>query len=83
MTVTEQEEKMASAGSDLARIKSIEARIDTLYNEDLREICRAYGQQVSGNKAVLQKRCKKGKSVASHRERRLDLRAPVTFTTND
>nr|POE65077.1 hypothetical protein CFP56_34745 [Quercus suber] len=36
---------------------SVEARIKTLVNPDLKEICKAYGYQVSGTKAVLQKRC--------------------------
>ena len=36
---------------------NLEARIKTLINSDLKEICKAYGYQVSGTKAVLQKRC--------------------------
>ncbi|KAF2212066.1 hypothetical protein CERZMDRAFT_19586, partial [Cercospora zeae-maydis SCOH1-5] len=36
---------------------SVETRIKTLVNNDLKEICRAYNYQVSGQKSALQKRC--------------------------
>ncbi|KAK5134900.1 hypothetical protein LTR08_005990 [Meristemomyces frigidus] len=35
----------------------VETKCRTLINQDLKEICKAYGQPVSGAKAVLQKRC--------------------------
>ena len=35
----------------------IEAKIKTLVNNDLKEICKAYDYQVSGTKVVLQRRC--------------------------
>ena len=39
---------------------SVEARIKSLLNADLKEICKAYGAAVSGTKVVLQKRCIQG-----------------------
>lgn len=49
---------MASAGYTLQQQKgSVETRIKLLINSDLKEICKAYNYQVSGTKAVLQKRC--------------------------
>lgn len=49
---------MASAGYTLQQQKgSVETRIKLLVNNDLKEICKAYNYQVSGTKAVLQKRC--------------------------
>ncbi|WPH02064.1 Hypothetical protein R9X50_00491900 [Acrodontium crateriforme] len=36
---------------------NVEAHIRVLINADLKEICKAYNVQVSGTKAVLQKRC--------------------------
>lgn len=41
---------------------SLAARIKTLINNDLKEICKAYGYQVSGNKSALQMRCLESKS---------------------
>lgn len=38
----------------------MEARIKSLLNADLKEICKAYGAAVSGTKVVLQKRCIQG-----------------------
>lgn len=49
---------MASSGHSLQQQRgSLEARIKLLVNPDLKEICKAYNYQVSGTKAVLQKRC--------------------------
>ena len=49
---------MASGGHLMLQGKpGIEAKIKTLINQDLKEICKAYGHPVSGNKASLQKRC--------------------------
>ena len=49
---------MASGGHNLQQQKYVyESKIKTLINPDLKEICKAYGYQVSGTKAVLQKRC--------------------------
>lgn len=39
---------------------ALEAKIKTLVNSDLKEICRAYNQNVSGTKALLQGRCLEG-----------------------
>ncbi|CAK3936734.1 E3 SUMO- ligase pli1 [Lecanosticta acicola] len=36
---------------------NVESTIKTVVNNDLKEICKAYNYQVSGTKAVLQKRC--------------------------
>lgn len=36
---------------------AIERQLKTLINSDLKDICKAYGQAVSGNKAQLQQRC--------------------------
>ncbi|PIA91599.1 E3 SUMO-protein ligase pli1 [Cercospora beticola] len=48
----------ASGGHVLHQQKSsVETRIKTLVNNDLKEICRAYNYQVSGQKSALQKRC--------------------------
>ncbi|KAI5356600.1 putative SAP domain, Zinc finger, MIZ-type, Zinc finger, RING/FYVE/PHD-type, PINIT [Septoria linicola] len=48
----------ASGGHMLQQQKSsLETRIKTLVNNDLKDICRAYNYQVSGQKAALQKRC--------------------------
>lgn len=50
---------MAASGGHLlqqGRV-SVESRIKTLVNNDLKEICRAFNFQVSGTKAALQKRC--------------------------
>lgn len=38
-----------------------EAAIKNCINNDLKEICKAYNYQVSGTKAVLQKRCLESK----------------------
>ena len=55
---------MASGGHSLQQQKqSVEARVKTLINHDLKEICRTYGLNVSGTKAVLQARCIKRKSA--------------------
>lgn len=35
----------------------VEARLKTLVNNDLKDICKAYGLPVSGTKMILQKRC--------------------------
>jgi hypothetical protein len=52
---------MASGGHLLAQQRpSVEARIKSLLNADLKEICKAYGAAVSGTKVVLQKRCIQG-----------------------
>lgn len=49
---------MASGSHSIQQQKgSLETRIKTLINNDLKEICKAYDYQVSGTKAVLQKRC--------------------------
>ena len=49
---------MASGGHIMIQQKpSLETRIKTLINQDLKEICKAYNYPVSGTKAVLQKRC--------------------------
>lgn len=49
---------MASAGHMLIQQSPmVEAKIKTLLNNDLRTICRAYGQAVSGTKIHLQNRC--------------------------
>lgn len=49
---------MASGSHMLVQQKgSVEARVKTLVNSDLKEICKAYNYAVSGTKAVLQKRC--------------------------
>lgn len=46
------------ASHDLQRQKgNVETAIKTVVNNDLKEICKAYNYQVSGTKAVLQKRC--------------------------
>lgn len=52
---------MASGAHLLAQQKAnVEARIRSLVNNDLKEICKTYGAQVSGTKAVLQSRCLHG-----------------------
>lgn len=52
---------MATSGHILQQQKPhVETRIKTLVNDSLKEICRAYGQAVSGNKAHLQARCIEG-----------------------
>lgn len=52
---------MASGGHLLAQQRpNVEARIKSLLNADLKEICKAYGAAVSGTKIVLQKRCIQG-----------------------
>ncbi|EME81933.1 uncharacterized protein MYCFIDRAFT_188816 [Pseudocercospora fijiensis CIRAD86] len=49
---------MASGGHVMQQQRgSVEARIKTLVNNDLKEICKAYNYQVSGTKAILQARC--------------------------
>ncbi|KAK5166233.1 E3 SUMO-protein ligase pli1 [Saxophila tyrrhenica] len=49
---------MASSGHILQQQKpGVEARIRALVNDDLKTICRAYGYQVSGAKALLVNRC--------------------------
>lgn len=48
---------------------SVETRIKTLVNNDLKEICRAYAYQVSGTKAALQKRCVESEVDSERRER--------------
>lgn len=40
-----------------------EAAIKNCINSDLKEICKAYNYQVSGTKAVLQKRCFESKDT--------------------
>lgn len=55
---------MAAAGGNyqLQQQKGkCEAAIKNCINSDLKEICKAYGYQVSGTKAVLQKRCLESK----------------------
>jgi len=50
--------EMASGGHMLAQQqRAVETQIKTLVNADLKEICRAWGWQVSGTKAQLQSRC--------------------------
>jgi E3 SUMO-protein ligase PIAS1 len=57
-------ERMASGGHSIQLQKgSLETRIKTLVNNDLKEICKAYEYQVSGTKAVLQKRCIESKQM--------------------
>ena len=52
---------MASGGHVLQQQRPhVETRIKGLVNENLKEICRAYGQGVTGTKAVLQGRCISG-----------------------
>ena len=41
----------------------LEHRIKQVVNNDLKEICKAYGYQVSGTKPVLQKRCLESESL--------------------
>ena len=49
---------MASGGHMLQQQKiNVQTQLKRLVNNDLKEICRSYGKQVSGNKADLQKRC--------------------------
>jgi len=49
---------MASGGHAIAQQRpNVESRIKGLVNNDLKEICKAYGFPVSGTKAVLQRRC--------------------------
>lgn len=36
---------------------ALEVKLKTLINEQLKDICRSYGHNVSGTKATLQKRC--------------------------
>ncbi|KAK5112675.1 hypothetical protein LTR85_011186 [Meristemomyces frigidus] len=49
---------MASGGHLMLQQRpSVEGKIKQLINNDLKEICKAYGQAVSGTKSVLQKRC--------------------------
>lgn len=43
---------------------SLEKRITTLTNDELKTICRAYGYQVSGIKSTLQKRCLEGENMS-------------------
>lgn len=43
-----------------------EAAIKNCINNDLKEICKAYNYQVSGTKAVLQKRCLESKEHMPH-----------------
>lgn len=53
---------MASGGHILQQQKpNLERKIRTLYNDDLKRICKAHGYQVSGTKAVLQVRCLESK----------------------
>lgn len=49
---------------------NLEANIKTLVNNDLKEICKAYNYQVSGTKAVLQKRCIESESLSHAHTRR-------------
>lgn len=57
---------MASGGHLLAQQKpNVEARIKSLINADLKEICKAYGAAVSGTKIILQKRCIQGECMAA------------------
>lgn len=57
---------MASGGHLLAQQKpNVEARIKSLINADLKEICKAYGAAVSGTKIILQKRCIQGECIAA------------------
>lgn len=39
---------------------NVEARIKSLLNAELKDICKAYGAAVSGTKIILQKRCIQG-----------------------
>lgn len=50
---------MASGSHNLEeRKRYLENRLEELVNQDLKEICRSNGYQVSGTKAVLQMRCR-------------------------
>lgn len=50
--------EMASGGHLMLQQRSaVDAQIKRVTNTTLKEICRAYGQPVSGTKAPLQKRC--------------------------
>jgi hypothetical protein len=62
---------MASGGHLLAQQRPVvEARIKSLLNADLKEICKAYGAAVSGTKVVLQRRCIQGEcKLVCHWER--------------
>lgn len=61
---------MASGGHLLLQQKpALVGRIKTLINADLKEVCKAYGQPVSGNKAQLQTRCQEGKLPPYHNKR--------------
>lgn len=52
---------MASAQDDLRKIaEGVDLKAKTLVNNDLKEICRNEGLQVSGVKAALQKRISEG-----------------------
>ncbi len=52
---------MASGGHLLQQQgKKVRDHLDSLKNEDLKNICRAYNYQVSGTKAVLLDRCRQG-----------------------
>lgn len=54
---------MASGGHILQQQKPhVETRIKGLVNDNLKDICRAYGMGVTGTKAVLQTRCIKSES---------------------
>lgn len=52
---------MASSTHVLLQQKSsVTNHLDTLKNEDLKGICRWYGEPVSGTKSILITRCRKG-----------------------
>lgn len=55
---------MASRVEELNRQKpALEGRIRLLVNNDLKEICKANNQQVSGTKVILQRRVLGGESL--------------------
>jgi hypothetical protein len=54
---------MASGAQSVQQQREyIDRRLKNLLNDHLREICKAYGKQVSGNKAILQGRCVESES---------------------
>lgn len=58
---------MASGGHTMQQQRAgLETRIKSLVNNDLKEICKAYNYQVSGTKAVLQKRCIESEPYSTH-----------------
>lgn len=84
---TVRREEMASGGHLLAaQRQSVEARIKSLLNVDLKEICRAWGYPISGNKVHLQKRCMESKlqtCVKGAWTRRIDQLTRVLWAVLD